>query len=138
MFGTNPLTFVLNLHRIISKFKSPLPGPLPAQAGRGSWSWCEVVPRMQCFDGSHGIHPVDSITTIRFVAERRLKPVPANSFKRRSATNREALFLPQNPPRPRARVRPRSSISDYENEDDDEDEWEDCQYRICPSHYFFQ
>jgi hypothetical protein len=40
----------------------------------------------RCFDGSHGIHPMDPATTIRFVAERRLKPTPANSFKRRSAT----------------------------------------------------
>jgi hypothetical protein len=38
---------------IVSKFKSPLPGPrkapprgwpLPAQAGRGSWWWCQVAP----------------------------------------------------------------------------------------------
>jgi hypothetical protein len=40
----------------------------------------------QCFDGSHGIHPVDPAATIHFVAERRLKPAPANVFKRRSAT----------------------------------------------------
>src|ERR1035437_6775289 len=30
---------------IVSKFKSPLPGPLPALAGRGSWWWCQVAPR---------------------------------------------------------------------------------------------
>jgi hypothetical protein len=42
----------------------------------------------RCFDGSHGIYPVDPAVTIRFVAERRLKPVPAISFKRRSATIR--------------------------------------------------
>jgi hypothetical protein len=31
----------------------------------------------RCFDGSQGIHPVDPVATIHFVAERRLKPVPA-------------------------------------------------------------